>query len=257
MVGAVGRVSRWLSGATTLLAISAVMRPVSADVNVNLRPVSQLPVDLVQPVDGEVLHAGHPATVEWFARHDLSELGLLEWEAFLSFDGGASWPVRVTPHLDIDVSSFRFRVPSVPSEKVRLMLRFGDEQDEVGYVLPLVLRSVVRTGGWTAPSLLALKRGEAALPGAEGVVQWVEGPRDGRWSTIRVASHEPPEVAATRSVWLSVWPVAVQPVRSGVEAGRREVSGPYTVIVPGGELADPPVQRSSFCLLRLLCRQNE
>ena len=38
-----------------------------------------------------------------------------EWEAFLSFDGGATYPVRITPHLDLELRRVRWQVPAIPT----------------------------------------------------------------------------------------------------------------------------------------------
>src|SRR5215471_18068604 len=42
--------------------------------------------------------AGTPADVE-------------EWEAFLSVDGGRTYPIRITPHLDASIHAFPWNVP--------------------------------------------------------------------------------------------------------------------------------------------------
>ncbi|HWM92747.1 MAG TPA: hypothetical protein VN493_18430 [Thermoanaerobaculia bacterium] len=132
---------------------------------------------LLSPVSGAELTAGSFATIEWEGL--ALPPGAHEWEAFLSLDGGRTWPLRVTPHLDISIRRFSFRVPDLPARDARVMLRFGDEREEVGMVAPQRL-SV--TGGafrdvW-APSRV-LSRGEKAREGGEGVVVWVEGSLDG------------------------------------------------------------------------------
>src|SRR5687768_2385723 len=80
---------------------------------------------LVSPAAGDELIAGSAVTIEW------EELALpehtVEWEAFLSLDGGRTWPLRITPHLNISIRRFIFRVPDLPTREARLMLRFGDE----------------------------------------------------------------------------------------------------------------------------------
>src|SRR5215211_1242009 len=84
---------------------------------------------LVSPAAGDELAAGSIATIEWegLALPEHVE----EWEAFLSLDGGRTWPVRVTPHLENGLQRFSFRVPAFPSSDARLLLRFGDEREEM------------------------------------------------------------------------------------------------------------------------------
>ena len=54
-----------------------------------------------------------------------------EWEAFLSFDDGDTFPVRLTAHLPISTRRVAFRVPGGFSGNARILLRCGDERDEV------------------------------------------------------------------------------------------------------------------------------
>ena len=85
------------------------------------------PVRLLSPADGAVLAAGSTATLEWAPpggplRSTGSERWE-EWEAFLSLDGGASYTVRLTPHLDRELYRVGFRVPDLPTRSGRLLLR--------------------------------------------------------------------------------------------------------------------------------------
>ena len=77
---------------------------------------------LLAPAEGDELTTGRDAVIEW------EELALpphvVEWEAFLSVDGGKTWPLRITPHLDIAIRRFTFRVPDLPTREARLLLRF-------------------------------------------------------------------------------------------------------------------------------------
>ena len=103
-----------------------------------------------------------------------------EWEAFLSLDGGATYPVRITPHLDQDLRRIHFQVPPVPARDARILLRFGNETRETAVELPGRFAIVASPAGacprpWRGPS----RRGEPALPGHAGVVAWVEGSRRG------------------------------------------------------------------------------
>jgi hypothetical protein len=157
-------------------------------------PSSRAPVyaRLVAPAAGVELEAGSLATLQWegLALPARAE----EWEAFLSVDGGASYPLRITPHLDLSIRLFTFRVPRFPTRDARLLLRFGDERhEEVEFEAPW--RFAILDGPSADLSLAparALARGERARPldpNDQGVVLWIEGSREG--GDLR-------EVAATR-----------------------------------------------------------
>src|SRR5437764_9664912 len=94
------------------------------------------PVRLAAPRAGETLRAGDMAELAW---EPFSQTGLPghaeEWEAFLSFDGGATYPVRLTPHLDLALRRVRWQVPAIPTDDARLLLRFGDERRETAVAL--------------------------------------------------------------------------------------------------------------------------
>jgi hypothetical protein len=155
-------------------------------------------VRLAAPRSGESLVAGSMAELEWaplapFARLADAE----EWEAFLSLDGGATYPVRITPHLDLDLRRVRWQVPALPTADARLLLRFGDERRETYVQLPQ--RFAIAAAPWEAPVLdepagISLSNGEPALPGQAGVVAWVEGSRRGG-SLRAVAASMPASLA--------------------------------------------------------------
>jgi len=143
-------------------------------------------VQLAAPQAGETLQAGDTAELAWEPREPFARLDALgqaeEWEAFLSFDGGASYPVRITPHLDVRLRRVRWQVPAIPTNDARLLLRFGDERNETSVELPL--RFAIAEAPWAAPLFGGVARhaalpGEPALPGQPGVVAWVEGSRQG------------------------------------------------------------------------------
>lgn len=180
---------------------------------------------LVAPGDGAVLAAGSLAAIEWEPGDGFGELRAEEWEAFLSLDGGASYPIRLTPHLDASVRRTLVLVPRFPTPSARLLLRFGDERREVEVETPA--RFAITDG----PALLAelarpaIGRGEAPRPGEEGVVAWVEGSRDG--SGLRVL-----ETAFADSSLERAWPVfaigalapAPLPGRAALLVPRHEVA---------------------------------
>jgi hypothetical protein len=131
---------------------------------------------LVAPVPGHQLTAGSLAVIEWEGQPPLAEAE--EWEAFLSLDGGRTHPLRITPHLDLAIRRFTFRVPSFPTRDARVLLRFGDERREVE-VAPPHRFAIVPGLGVSPTSWISLSKGERARPGDDGVVFWVEGARDG------------------------------------------------------------------------------
>lgn len=164
---------------------------------------------LLAPADGAALTAGTDAVVEW------EELTLpphvVEWEAFLSVDGGRTWPLRVTPHLDIAIRRFTFRVPDLPTREARLLLRFGDERREVEVGSPH--RFAIRPGrvAGALPPRRALSRGERPREGDLGVAFWVEGSRQGGRLRAVAALAPPDSVSAVRPVRLP-WLPLIGPV---------------------------------------------
>jgi hypothetical protein len=257
---AIPRHARWprhLLTAVVLVGL-AMAGIAAADVEVTTRPAAESPVELLRPTAGEALEGGREAVVAWRARRDLAATGSEEWEAFLSLDGGRQWPIRITPHLDTDLTSFRFTVPRLPSDEVRLMLRFGDEHCETAYVLPQVLRLVV-SDGETVPTRAAAPafgRGEAAGPGVPGVVLWLDGGRRGQRLALRVASWQPPHLAAAAAGRLPQWLMLVPPRRHAPRCAS---------VTPQPDLSRlqapvPSPVRLAAALLPLLllqCRRNE
>jgi hypothetical protein len=160
------------------------------------------PVHLLAPGDGTVLAAGSLATLDWAPSAELAgstrgENGGTaweEWEAFLSLDGGATYPVRITPHLDRALRRVTFRVPRLPTRNGRLLLRVGDERRELAFELPQRFTIALVPGTPQAFAENALRRGEPARPGEPGVLFWVEGSRHG--GPVReVTAAEPVETA--------------------------------------------------------------
>jgi len=159
-----------------------------------MRSAQPTAVRLEAPRAGETLRAGDTVELAWaprepFAGPDHAE----EWEAFLSFDGGATYPVRITPHLDLQLRRVRWQVPAIPTNNARLLLRIGDERHETSLELPQ--RFAIAEAPWAAPlfgggARLAALPGEPALPGRPGVVAWVEGSRQG--GALRAVVAAPP-----------------------------------------------------------------
>lgn len=155
-------------------------------------------VTLVSPAAGTTLEGGATAVVAWEGT-----LGSRaeEWEAFLSLDGGRYYAVRITPHLDAKIRSFRFTVPKVASRDVRILLRAGDERDEEAIAIPGAFS--IRAGRVSLTDAAALTGtarsdahgAEAALPGDAPVAAWVSGDRQGRTLTNRVR-HDAASIVA-------------------------------------------------------------
>ncbi len=158
-------------------------------------PVAAAPrFELVEPAAGAELVAGGRAELAWRLE---DEAGLssdfVEWEVFLSLDGGASYPYRITPHLGRDVQRFSWQVPPVASGDVRFLLRYGDERQEVGVELAGRWQIAARptlalpAGYLELPSFTA---GERARESDQGVVSWVEGNRRGEGLRQRTARED-------------------------------------------------------------------
>jgi hypothetical protein len=166
------RVARRLSGLLAL--VSGVAAPL-------LAATPPAAIEITAPRPGQSLTAGSRLEIAWREAQGVAS-DFEEWEAFLSLDGGATFPYRLTPHLDRRLDRFEVELPPVASARARLMLRFGDEHDERELLVPFELQIVAPTrpeppepaaSGWS------LRSGESARPGLAGVVDWVEGERDG------------------------------------------------------------------------------
>ncbi len=178
--------SRALSWGALLFATLFLAPSAARAARPELEELASSPVELTAPLAGTALVGGATAEIAWRPAAGFDALvGANEWEAFLSVDGGRSYPVRLTPHLDLNRRRFAFRVPDLPSAEVRLLLRIGDERAERAVRLPTPLR-IVRPAS-PAPvgieAALAVDApsapGEPALAGGAGVLFWVEGDRDG------------------------------------------------------------------------------
>lgn len=151
-----------------------------------------------------VLHGGGDALIAI----DAMPAGAEEWEAFLSVDGGAHYAVRITPHLDGGIRSYRFRVPNVSTRDARILIRTGDEVHERivtvpgSFAIKADFARIEPFGGAAATE----ERGESARFDDDRVVEWREADREMRHRETSevggVASSvdESPEVAAPVSV---------------------------------------------------------
>lgn len=144
------------------------------------------------PLHGEVLRGGGQATVSWSAPQLPGFVE--EWEAFLSVDGGKYYAYRITPHLDANRRRFTFEVPNVESADARILIRAGDERGEIELRTPqtFVIRQDHARALAAAPvELIETRRGEPARKGDRGVIEWIDGNRDGSHLILRTAlAHE-------------------------------------------------------------------
>lgn len=155
------------------------------------------PIRLLSPIAGDRLTAGERARIEWSAEPGSLAPPTTEWEAFLSIDGGRTYPIRLTPHLDVALRGFSFEVPNVPSRDARLLLRFGDERTERIFETPARFEiGTAAAGRWAIEQIeeslaRTLEPGEPARQGDDGVVLWMEGDREGRGlhPRIRIPRH--------------------------------------------------------------------
>ena len=159
------------------------------------------PVRLAAPLHGVTLQAGSLAVLAWEPLESFDRLDRVqEWEAFLSLDGGAHYPIRITPHLDRDLRRVLWHVPHIPTRNARLLFRFGDERQETAFELPerfAISGTASLTEALTAS--LASAPGEPARPGDPGVVAWAEGSRHGA-ALRQVVALDTTGLAAGQSV---------------------------------------------------------
>lgn len=211
-------------------------------------------IRVVAPAPGMTLTGGSTVEVGWEALRETP--GLVEWEAFLSLDGGRSYPFRLTPHLSTSRSRFLVEIPDVASRDARFLLRFGDERDERELALPGSFRIRPAQVPLPAREQRTDRRGEAARPGQRGVVAWVEGTRDGR-ELRRLVSHTDNHLDPT----FALGDVAAQPSALRVDPPLLLAPAPAAFLLPASQDTNPTarfVSPPTSTDLRLRhCRANE
>ncbi|HYN20718.1 MAG TPA: hypothetical protein VE078_07150 [Thermoanaerobaculia bacterium] len=242
-----------------LLGIAALPLAAHAAEQPADRPVGRLDgqlARLVAPASGSELRAGSLAVIEW---EELAlPAGVEEWEAFLSVDGGRTWPLRVTPHLDRSIRRFAFRVPDLPTQDARLQLRFGDERREVDVETPQRYTIEPRHRSVWEPQIgRSLARGERRPSGEEGVAVWIEGSRSGSGLREVVASDSGASMEDVRPADLLVLPFAAPPSeRSRLKPPPISTTAAAPPAAP--PLSDPPKRPAAPVSVRLLThRFNE
>ena len=138
-------------------------------------------IRLLAPSAQTEVDAGSTQILAW--QNDGTLRNVEEWEAFLSVDGGRTYPIRITPHLDASIHAFPWSVPLLPGADVSILLRLGDEREEHAIVFPERLR--IRKA--IPPETLAhqidaqvANRSDILNDHGTLLVDWVDGTRDGR-----------------------------------------------------------------------------
>jgi hypothetical protein len=180
----------WSGGVAVLLALAlsmsfAAFAEAIAATKIESLGAERAPLRLLAPREGQRLPAGGVVRLAWEWRGAAPD-GAEEWEAFLSLDGGRSFPLRVTPHLDSTLREVMFDVPAVAAPEVRLVIRFGDERDETAVEFPDRFSIAEAPGPTVDTGRLTSRIGSSGEParGSDAPVSvWYEGPRDGsrRW----------------------------------------------------------------------------
>lgn len=204
-------------------------------------------VQLLSPAPNARLTAGTVAVIEWRAEPHLLDpkFEIEEWEAFLSLDGGRTYSIRLTPHLNVTSRQFRWRVPDLPTPAARLLLRFGNEQKEIEMASQGSFSIVSgRATPQVMPRRAAFRRGESARPQGRGVVAWVEGSRGGSGLREVVATEWRDSVrSASPAGWLylpllgpspGLPELRPAPMTLSVEFPRAFVPAPAAAPVPRG-----------------------
>jgi hypothetical protein len=161
----------WL--ASLLLALISAARASAAQ--------GAFDIHLVEPAEHIDVVAGSTIPIVWEAVN--APAAIEEWEAFVSINGGHTYPIRITPHLDAHIQRFNWIVPYLPGAEVSVLVRFGDEREEREFAFP----ARVRIAGALPLELFrheaARDRGfiktEAEDDHGRTLIEWVDGSRDG------------------------------------------------------------------------------
>lgn len=226
------------------------------------RRFASAPVAVTSPLTTAPLRAGETVLLAWeplpeMARHR----GFEEWEAFLSLDDGGRYPVRLTPHLDLERRSFAVTLPPFAAERARLLLRFGDEVEEFEYEVPGEFEILPARQLNPEPAALASGRGEPARPEDPrdlGVAIWVEGSRGGEALRTVVAARDG---AAIDAIVPNGW-IGFRAATASPEPPQAAAAQPSSDLFTGPFIADPSTPGESPRVAaieprRSTCRQNE
>lgn len=220
------------------------------------------PVEITSPLATDTLHAGESILLSWQALPEIEHhSGFEEWEAFLSLDDGASYSVRLTPHLDLGRRSFSATLPPFATQRARLLLRFGDEEEELEFEVPGVFEIRAASGPDLASASPARGRGEPARledPRDPGVASWVEGTREGRATRTVVAAADGAGLdAVLPRDWIGFGAATAAPAPPQAAAAEPSTH-PFTGLFASTPTALPAAPRAApIEPRRTTCRQNE
>lgn len=151
-------------GGLALLAAACLAAP-------PLRAGERQPAPVAPSLEGLALAAGDEVELR-FALPTGSDVD--EWEAFLSIDGGATYPIRLTEERPAAETSFRFRVPNLPAASARVLVRSGGEEDGGRTERDVALSAAFRIEGrpGVAPALPRPDAGTAHRLGDHARIEW-------------------------------------------------------------------------------------
>lgn len=220
------------------------------------------PVKITSPLSDAPLRAGEAVVLSWQALPELRRYaGIVEWEAFLSLDGGKSYPVRLTPHLDLERRSVVVHPPDLPSGEARFLLRFGDERVEYEFAFPQRFEIVRSQTSRFEPAGPACGRGEPALlsdPNDAGVAIWVEGDRRGEATRTVIAGRTESEIEAVEpSLWIALRHATAAPASPEIAAAEPSDHPSIGLFVSRFTLLPAPPRGAAIAPRRSTCRQNE
>ena len=108
----------------TLFAVALGFAPQFAN---NSSAAGTYSAQLIWPMAGQILHPGQKIRVEWKSVLPNINLGACEMEVWLSLDGGATFPMWISPWLHPRTHSFDWTVPNTPTNAAVMDVRFGCE----------------------------------------------------------------------------------------------------------------------------------
>jgi hypothetical protein len=221
-------------GKTSLLLLSALLAGAA-------RPSAAAP-RLLSPTPGAFIAPGRVARIEIGG----APSGAEEWEAFVSLDGGRTYPLRVTPHLPIAERTFDWTVPALAPGALRVRVRFGTRGIEREFILEDGFE--VATGD--AGDLLASEAaalGQPPAPGEEQTVAWIDL-ANGRARLVVPAAR--PGVASTTR-WIAGRRAAVPAPKRKRRFGRSEPGSVSLATRRPAPAPLPPAGRTIASLSRL------
>jgi len=109
----------------TMFAVALSFAP--QFVNTSSAASDKYSAQLISPTAGQVLYPGQRVMVQWKAAIPKTDAHGCEMEVWLSLDGGRSFTLCLTPHIDPHAAYFYWTVPNTPTNAAVLDIRFGCE----------------------------------------------------------------------------------------------------------------------------------